>query len=159
LLLFVFILEWQVMENCAFVKDFLGFHRCIYSLMKDFDLRAFFGGMDMYHNGEAMARTLGVPNPQRFASDFVYGMNGDSDPIMLPSKIQTSRGGGSSSDTEFCLSLRVWDILLWFAIIGRPRRDVSIMSDFSKTLAQYSLQLLPRQEACLHAKLRVCVSE
>lgn len=139
----------QVMENCAFVKDFLGFHRCIHSLMKAFDLRSFFGGMGVYNNGEAMANLLNVPHPERFASDFVYGMNGDCDPLMLPSKIHSLRGGGTSSETEFCLSLRVWDVLLWFAIMGKPRRDVSIMTDFSKTLAQYSLQLLPRSDLIL----------
>lgn len=35
------------MENCAFVKDHLGFHRTIMSLAKRYDLRNFFGGMEV----------------------------------------------------------------------------------------------------------------
>ena len=131
----------QVLTNCAFVKDFLGFHRCIFALMKGFDLRLFFGGMSMYHDSAGMARTLGIPGADMlFASDFAHGMNGDADPLMLPSKLPSS----STGDNEICMSLRVWDALLWFAIMGRPRRDVSVMADFCKTLTQYSMQLLPR---------------
>ena len=142
----------KILTNCAFVKDFLGFHRCIYSLMKHYDFRRFFGGMCMYHDGEGMARILGIPNPERFASDFVYGMNGEADPLMLPSKLPSASsssrfnnsGGGGGSETEYCISLRVWDVLLWFAIMEKPRRDVGLMLDMSKTFAKYCMQLLPR---------------
>lgn len=105
-------------------------------------MRMFFGGMAMYHNGEGMARLLGVPNAHLFASDFVHGVHGKVDPLMLPSRLPQMRGG--SGDTEFCISLRIWDLLLWFAIMKRPRRDVGIMPEFAKTFAQYSMQLLPR---------------
>jgi hypothetical protein len=108
--------------------------------MKDFDFRAFFGGMSMYHDSAGMARILGIPNADMlFANDFVHGMNGDADPVMLPSRLPSSMG-----DNEVCISVRVWDALLWFAIMGRPRRDISVLTDFSKTLAQYCIQLLPR---------------
>lgn len=133
----------KVMTNCAFVKDFLGFHRCIYSLMKPYNLRQFFGGMSMYHDGEAMAKALGIPHPERFASDFSYGVNGGADPLMLPSRI-SSGAAGSSSDVEYCLSLRVWDLFLWFSMMHRPRRDVGIMLEMAKTLAHYAMQLLPK---------------
>ena len=147
----------KVMMNCAFVKDFLGFHRCIFNLMKEYDFRTFFGGMSMYHDGEGMARLLNIPNPERFASDFVHGINGKVDPLMLPSKLPSLSGGnrfggggvvgdgsGNSSDTEYCISLRVWDLFLWFAMMQRPRRDVGIMHEVAKTLTQYCMQLLPR---------------
>ena len=92
------------------MSDFLGSHRCICSLMKEFDFRAFFGGMSAYHDGAAMARTLvnpvfcfdglfhvvyltffeagfqGIPNSEAFASNFVYSLNGKADPLMLPSR-------------------------------------------------------------------------
>jgi hypothetical protein len=48
------------------------------------------------------------------------------------------------AEANFCIALRVWDVLLWFAIMQRPRRDVGICTDFASTLAEYSIQLLPR---------------
>lgn len=48
------------------------------------------------------------------------------------------------AEADYCIALRVWDVLLWFAIMRRPRRDVGILTDFSQTLAEYSVQLLPR---------------
>jgi hypothetical protein len=109
--------------------------------MKVYDLREFFGGMSCYHNGEAMARCLGVQNPERFTNGFMEdSLDGSRpDPVMLPSKVAQPNG-----EIEYCIGLRVWDLLLWFAIIGRPRRDVGILTDFAKTMAQYSMQILPR---------------
>jgi hypothetical protein len=130
-----------VLNNCAFIRDFLGFQRCVLSLMKVYDLREFFGGMSCYHNGEAMARCLGVQNPERFTNGFMEdSLDGSRpDPVMLPSKVTQPNG-----EIEYCIGLRVWDLLLWFAIVGRPRRDVGILTDFAKTMAQYSMQILPR---------------
>ena len=48
------------------------------------------------------------------------------------------------AEADYCIALRVWDVLLWFAIMRRPRRDVGICSDFANTLAELSVQLLPR---------------
>ena len=131
----------KVLNNCAFIRDFLGFQRCVLSLMKVYDLREFFGGMSCYHNGEAMARCLGVQNPERFTNGFMEdSLDGSRpDPVMLPSKVTQPNG-----EIEYCIGLRVWDLLLWFAIVGRPRRDVGILTDFAKTMAQYSMQILPR---------------
>ena len=50
----------------------------------------------------------------------------------------------SFSEADYCISLRIWDVLLWFAIMQRPRRDVGICIDFANTLAECSIQLLPR---------------
>jgi hypothetical protein len=124
--------------------------------MKTYDLRTFFGGMGMYHDSAGMAHILKVPFAERMTTDFVHGVNGDADPIMLPSKL----AGASSSDTEFCISLRVWDLLLWFAIMGRPRRDVGIMSDFAKVSSNfYTSSMIPSCMLArfLHCKnLRIC---
>jgi hypothetical protein len=128
----------KTLSNCAFIRDFLGFQRCILSLMKAYDLREFFGGMSCYHDGEAMARALGVADPERFSNGFMEdSLDGSkADPVMLPSKIVQPNG-----EVEYCIGVRVWDLLLWFAMIGRPRLDVGILTDFSKTLAKlvYSL--------------------
>ncbi len=138
----IFNTDQKILTNCAFIKDLLGFQRCVLSLMKAFDLRDFFGGMSCYHNGEAMARALQIPNPGRFSNRFMNdSLDGSrADPVMLPSKIHMP----GSNDMDYFVGIRVWDALLWFAILGRPRRDVGIMADFAKTLAQYCMQLLPR---------------
>ena len=48
----------KALTNCAFIKDLFGFQRCIKSLMREYDLRKFFGGMRCYHDCEAMARRV-----------------------------------------------------------------------------------------------------
>ena len=109
--------------------------------MKAYDLREFFGGMSCYHDGAAMARAVGVPAPERFSPRFMdESLDGSrADPLMLPTRLSRANG-----DLEFCMGLRVWDVLLWFALMGRPRRDVGIMADFAKTMAEYAIQLMPR---------------
>lgn len=58
------------------------------------------------------------------------------DPLMLPTKLS-----GPHNTTEYCICLRVWDALLWCAIMGRPRRDTGIMADAAKTFAEYAVQV------------------
>jgi hypothetical protein len=65
----------KTLKSCAFISDFFGFQRCVLALMKPFDLREFFGGMEAYHDGQRMASVLGVDAPFRFASNFVDGVN------------------------------------------------------------------------------------
>jgi hypothetical protein len=71
---------------------------------------------------------------------------------MVPGRVPRARraspdvplSASSFSDADYCISLRIWDVLLWFAIMQRPRRDVGICTDFANTLAECSIQLLPR---------------
>ena len=143
----------KVLTSSAFLADLFGFQRCITSLMKTYDLRQFFGGMSAYHNSRAMAEALGIEEASMFVTDFVEGMSGKSDPIMMPARIPKGSAPPpagvplSSSvyaEADYCLALRVWDVLLWFAIMRRPRRDVGICADFANTLAECCMQLLPR---------------
>ena len=143
----------KVLKICGFVDDFYGFQRCIQSLGKDpFDLRDFFGGMSAYHDGQQMAAILGVRSEFKFASDFVIGKDGVGDPIMLPARIPRLRRTSPSiplssshyQEADYCISVRVWDALLWFAITQRPRRDFGILTDFVNTLTECVMQLLPR---------------
>lgn len=61
------------------------------------------------------------------------------DPVMLPTRINRPNG-----DLEYSICLRVWDVFLLLAIIGKPRRDVGVLADFAKTMSQYAIQLMPR---------------
>lgn len=71
---------------------------------------------------------------------------------MIPARIPrvkrisptTPLGSSHFAEADFCISLRIWDVLLWFAIMRRPRRDVGIMVDFAATLAEFSVHLLPK---------------
>jgi hypothetical protein len=60
----------KVLDSCGFLRDLLGFQRCITALVKDYDLRGFFGGMSAYHDSERMARVLGVRTDFKFANNF-----------------------------------------------------------------------------------------
>lgn len=123
----------KTLTNCAFIKDLFGFQRCIRSLMQEYDLRRFFGGMRCYHDCEAMVRVLGIPSPERFSSQF---QEETPDQLMLPTRLS-----GMNNTTEFCIGLRFADAFLFMAAMGRPRRDVGILADFAKTLAEYSMQV------------------
>ena len=109
--------------------------------MKAYDLRNFFGGMSCYHDGEAMARALGIDNPERFSNRFMDdSLDGSkADPVMLPTKINQPSG-----EVEYCIGLRVWDALFLLSIMGRPRMDVGILTDSAHTLAKYGMQIIPR---------------
>lgn len=117
-----------------------------------FDLRDFFGGMQAYHNIQRMVDILGVDTPFSFASDFVDGGSGQTDHVMIAARVPRVRRSSpavqlSSShfaEADYCIALRIPDVLLWFAIMRRPRRDVGLCSDFAHTLAEFSIQLLPR---------------
>jgi hypothetical protein len=71
---------------------------------------------------------------------------------MIPARIPRVRRASPAvplssaqvAEADYCISVRIWDALLWFAIMRRPRRDVGICNDFANTLAEYSVQLLPR---------------
>jgi hypothetical protein len=69
-------------------------------------------------------------------------------PARIPRVARTSPrqplSSSSYAEADYCIALRIWDVLLWFAIMQRPRRDVGICADFANTLAEYSIQLLLR---------------
>lgn len=142
----------KVLKICGFVDDLPGFTRCIHSLMSVYDLREFFGGMGAYHDGQRMAEALGVKSNFKFASNFVDGKDGSGDPAVIAARIprfarQSPSVPLSSShfqEADYCIAVRVWDILLWFAMMQRPRRDIGILTDFAKTLAEHAIHLLPR---------------
>lgn len=142
----------KVMKNSAFVPSLFGFQRCITSLMRPYDLRDFFGGMVAYHDGQRMASILGIRTPFSFARNFVDGRNGQADPVMIAARVPRFKRASPDvqltsshyAEADFCISLRIWDALLWFSIMQRPRRDVGICADFANTLAECSVHLLPR---------------
>jgi hypothetical protein len=93
------------------------------------------------------------PHPcKRKTKNQKHLQNMQADPVVAPARIpknlrasaRESFSAGDFAEADYCISVRVWDVLLWFAIMKKPRRDVGICADFAHTLAGYSMQLLPR---------------
>lgn len=142
----------KTLKICGFVDDLAGFTRCIHSLMSVYDLRGFFGGMAAYHDGQRMAEILGVRSSFKFASNFVDGKDGTGDPAVIAARIPRFARASpnvpfSSShyqEADFCIGVRIWDVMAWFSIMQRPRMDIGILMDFAKTLTEHAIHLLPR---------------
>lgn len=143
----------KVLTSSAFVKDAFGFQRCVMSLCKPYDMRAFFGGMSAYHDMDRMAKeVLGVRTPFTFVNDFVDGKDGQADPVMIAARIpkvprdrpDVPLPSSAIADADYCVALRIPDALLIMALLQHPRRDVGIMNDFANSLAEYCMHLLPR---------------
>lgn len=45
---------------------------------------------------------------------------------------------------DYGLGVRVWDALLFVALIQRPRRDFGIVMDFTRNITTYMMQMLPK---------------
>jgi hypothetical protein len=43
----------------------------------------------------------------------------------------------------YCLGLRLWDILLFFSLMKRPRRDIALLEDFTSSLTEHMVSMLP----------------
>lgn len=100
---------WQV--GSGFCKQVFSFHRCMQSLQAGYDLRQFFGGMSFFHDSRALLASLGVAGAQKFPNNFLDDTG--SDPGMHVARL---------SGEVHCISVRIWDALLWFSIMRRPRR-------------------------------------
>ena len=53
------------------------------------------------------------------------------------------RTGKISSDI-YVLSIRLWDVLLFFSLLQKPRRDPGIMNDMAFTLTRLAFKMLPK---------------
>lgn len=139
----------KVLNSCAGCKKHGSFFHALVSLQKAYDLRDFFGGMSKYHDTRSLLRSLRVQGCEKFPCNFTHASSAqpaqqqqqqaaagaEADPVMFV--------GNLASDVH-CVSVRIWDVLLWFAILQRPRRDAGIMVEFSHRLVEYSMRLLPR---------------
>lgn len=127
----LFRIHGKVLVGNAFCKNTWSLQRCFTAAGKTYDLRNFFGGMSQFHNTRSLFQVLGVSLANRFPDNFESGSVSDADGIMRVSML--------TSDT-YCLSFRIWDLLLWASIMRRPRRDPGVLSDISHTFIQYIIQ-------------------
>jgi len=75
-----------------------------------------------------------------------------SDPVVMAARIPVeakppphrSLCASDYAGAKTCLAVRWVELILWAAIMKDPRRDVGICASFAKTLASYSMQLLPQ---------------
>ena len=74
------------------------------------------------------------------------------DPVAIAARVPRVRRASPAvplnsshfAEADYCIALRIWDVLLWFSFMRRPRRDVGICADCAHTLAEVSMQLLPK---------------
>jgi hypothetical protein len=124
----------RALKTSAFCKGSHTFMLCMRSLLNGFDMRGFFGGMSKYHDSKSLLQSLNLPFADKFDSNFLDSGSIEVDPVACVGRVEHE---------IFCLGLRIWDILLFFAIMKRPRRDVSLIEDVSCTLTEHMVSMLP----------------
>jgi hypothetical protein len=80
-----------------------------------------------------LLQSLNLPFASKFHDNFLESSK-DVDPAACVGRVDHE---------TFCLGVRLWDILLFFAIMKRPRRDVALIEDFSCTLTEHMVSMLP----------------
>jgi hypothetical protein len=124
----------RALKTSAFCKMQSSFTLCMKSLFASFDLRGFFGGMSKYHDSRALLHSLDLPFADKFHDNFLDSDSIDVDPIGCVGRV---------NHDSYCFGVRIWDILLFFAIMKRPRRDISLIEDVSATLTEHMVSMLP----------------
>ena len=79
-----------------------------------------------------LLQSLNLPFASKFYDNFIESSK-DVDPAACVGRVDHE---------TFCLGVRLWDILLFFAIMKRPRRDVALIEDFSCTLTEHMVSML-----------------
>jgi hypothetical protein len=83
----------------------------------------------------SLLQSLNLPFASKFTDNFMDTGGTDTvDPFACVGRVDHE---------TYCLGVRLWDILLFFAIMKRPRRDVALMEDFSSTLTEHLVSMLP----------------
>jgi hypothetical protein len=108
----------KALKTSAFCKVFHTFMLCVKSLFAGFDMRGFFGGMSKYHDTRALLQSLNLPFANKFDDNFLDSGSVDVDPFATVGRLDHD---------IYCICVRIWDLLLFFAIMKRPRRDVSLI--------------------------------
>jgi hypothetical protein len=146
----------RALKTSAFCKVQHTFTICLKSLFAGYDLRGFFGGMSKYHDSRALLESLNFPFAAKFSNDFMDSGGVDVDPVGLIGRVDHD---------VYCYGVRLWDMLLFFAIMKRPRyllilvflaflviltwyyiffrRDVSLIEDVSATFTEHMISMLP----------------
>jgi hypothetical protein len=124
-----------VLDGCGFCKSKFSFQECVKSLHSSFDLRGFLGGMSNYHNSKLLLQSLDFPHAALFPDNFVDPSSTHIDQALVVARL--------SSDV-YGLSLNIWNALLWFALMKRPRRDPGIVNEFAHSLTTLSMKMLPK---------------
>jgi hypothetical protein len=82
----------------------------------------------------SLLASLNLPFASKFHDNFLDSGGNDVDPFACVGRVDLE---------TFCLGVRIWDILLFFAIMKRPRRDIALIEDFSATLTEHMVSMLP----------------
>jgi hypothetical protein len=124
----------RALKTSAFIRMQHTFTLCVKSLFAGYDLRGFFGGMSKYHDSKFLLQSLNLPFADKFDDNFLDSGSLDVDPVACVGRVEHD---------IFCLGVRVWDILLFFSIMKRPRRDISLIEDVTSTFTEHMVSMLP----------------
>lgn len=128
----------SILQDCAFIDD----EMVMYSLFSSirhctYDMRKFFGGMKHFHDSRYMVHKMTNRTEDGMPNAFENNQRQRADPMFSIRRVSSTR-------LEYALGVRVWDALLFAALIQRPRRDFGVVSDFSMSIVSHLMQMLPR---------------
>lgn len=124
-----------VLDGCGFCKKPFSFQKCIKSLNGPFDLRGFLGGMSNFHNSRLLLQSLDLPSAHLFPDNFIDPCSSNVDSALMTARL--------SSDVH-AITINIWNALLWFSLMKRPRRDPGIVNEFAHSLTTLSMKMLPK---------------
>jgi hypothetical protein len=123
-----------VLSKCASIND-LGMMIKLLSSVKghEYDLSDIFGYTHMHNSKQLMLNATGssmAGMPENFDS------GAECDKMFVIRRV-------NATQSEYALGVRVWDALLFVALMKRPRMDFGIVNDFAESIVTHLLTLLP----------------
>lgn len=145
----LYALNEKVLNASAHCKQEASFMRCLQSLTRPYDVRAFVGGMSKFSDMRSQATMAQSPRAHDFPDGPVTGGVGAAaaaagagaaasagiDPVLVVAP--------RSGDT-YCIGVHVPSILFWFSAMGRPRRDNGIVVETAHTLVSLAMRTIPK---------------
>lgn len=90
--------------------------------------------MSKYPDSKFLLESLDLNFASNFQSSFVEPESLNVDPVACMGRVDID---------IYCIGVRIWDILLFFALMKRPRRDIALIEDFSSSLTEHLISTLP----------------
>lgn len=115
----------------AFVKERYTFNRALDALQQGYSLCEFFGGMSKYGDSKSLIRSLGLDFADRFPGANELFSPGETIPVLYLGRVNFE---------TYCTGVYVWDMLLFFSIMRRPRRCITMLDDICETLTRHMFE-------------------
>lgn len=127
----------DVLKQCCFVQDESSFVTLLGGVRDAvYDLRGLFGGMSCYENSRQLVSVATGRTADGMPTCFENNHSRAADPMFVIRQTTCNKN-------EYALGVRVWDALLFAALIRRPRRDYGIVYDFSLSITEFIVSAFP----------------